>query len=53
MIWTLKRGAERRREKMDLPPIEDENDLPDPQDIPGYIHVRLIRLSLLFASPPF
>ncbi|KIR60249.1 hypothetical protein I314_04105 [Cryptococcus bacillisporus CA1873] len=39
VIWTLKRRAERRREKMDLPPIEDENDLPDPQDIPGYIHV--------------
>ncbi|KIR34432.1 hypothetical protein I310_02645 [Cryptococcus deuterogattii CA1014] len=39
VIWTLKRRAERRREKLDLPPIEDENDLPDPQDIPGYIHV--------------
>ncbi|OWZ54225.1 hypothetical protein C368_03364 [Cryptococcus neoformans 125.91] len=39
VIWTLKSRAERRREKMGLPPIEDENDLPDPQDIPGYIHV--------------
>lgn len=51
VIWTLKRRAERRREKMNLPPIEDENDLPDPQDIPGYVHVRLICLSLRFASP--
>ncbi|WVO13647.1 hypothetical protein L204_101268 [Cryptococcus depauperatus] len=39
VIWTLKKRAERRRAKMGLPPVPDENDLPDPDTIPGYIHV--------------
>lgn len=39
---------------MGLPPIEDENDLPDPQDIPGYIHVRLSVYPLVcIPHPPF
>ncbi|WVQ79534.1 hypothetical protein IAT38_001633 [Cryptococcus sp. DSM 104549] len=39
VIWTLKRRVERRRIAQGLPPIEDENDLPDPELVPDYVHV--------------
>ncbi|KAK8849411.1 hypothetical protein IAR55_004743 [Kwoniella newhampshirensis] len=39
VIWTLKSRSARRRKQRGLPPIEDENDLPDPALIKDYVHV--------------
>ncbi|WWD20032.1 hypothetical protein CI109_104505 [Kwoniella shandongensis] len=39
VIWTLKSRSVRRRKQRGLPPIEDENDLPDPALIKDYVHV--------------
>nr|XP_018260564.1 uncharacterized protein I303_07489 [Kwoniella dejecticola CBS 10117]OBR82722.1 hypothetical protein I303_07489 [Kwoniella dejecticola CBS 10117] len=39
VIWTLKNRDSRLRKKQGLPPIEDENDLPDPDLIKDYVFV--------------
>ncbi|WVW86585.1 hypothetical protein I302_108635 [Kwoniella bestiolae CBS 10118] len=39
VIWTLKNRDSRLRKKQGLPPIEDENDLPDPELIKDYVFV--------------
>ncbi|OCF31246.1 hypothetical protein I316_07032 [Kwoniella heveanensis BCC8398] len=38
-IWTLRERSRRLRKKRGLPPIEDPNDLPDPELIKDYVEV--------------
>lgn len=39
IIAKLKRKTRRLRQQRGLPPIEDENDLPDPRDQADYVAV--------------
>lgn len=39
IIWMSRKKIEKRRKKQGLPPIENYDDLPDPETIPGYVNV--------------
>ena len=41
IIWRLKRLTVKLRKDRGLDPIEDENDLPDPQQVADYVSVRV------------
>lgn len=45
VIWTLKKRTERLRKKRGLPPIEDPNDIPDPQEAKDYVSVGFSHLA--------
>lgn len=42
IIWRLKRLTVKLRKERGLDPIEDENDLPDPQQVADYVSVRVL-----------
>lgn len=39
VIWQYRKKIEKRRKKQGLEPIENYDDLPDPDHIPGYVNV--------------
>lgn len=39
VIWQYRKKIEKRRKAQGLEPIANYDDLPDPQDIPGYVNV--------------